>query len=71
MRDSFVFRREYAEAIKEMDAELAIEFIDALIDFALDGEAPFDKSSVTRSMILLVKDRIYEDIESLEEHNEQ
>lgn len=56
-RESFVFYRGFAEALKELDAETKSEFMDALCGYALDGELP-ECSGAVMAMFKLIKPQI-------------
>ena len=57
MRDSFVFYRSFAEAIRELDPEDRVLLIDILIDYALDDKQP-ECSGAVKGMFLLIKPQI-------------
>ena len=56
-RESFVFYRSFAEAIKNLDKETKADFLDALCAYALDGEEIDDKGVVS-ALMSLVKPQI-------------
>lgn len=57
MRDSFVFYRSFAEAIRELEPEDRVAIIDILIDYALDGKEP-NATGAVKGMFLLIKPQI-------------
>lgn len=56
-RESFVFYRSFAEAVKNMDKETKADFLDALCAYALDGEET-DCEGVVAAFMSLVKPQI-------------
>lgn len=56
-RESFVFYRSFAEAVKNMDKETKADFLDALCAYALDGEE-VDCEGIVAAFMSLVKPQI-------------
>lgn len=56
-RESFVFYRSFAEAVKNMDKETKADFLDALCAYALDGEET-DCEGIVAAFMSLVKPQI-------------
>lgn len=57
IRDSFVFYRSFAEAVKELDAETYKSAMEAILDYALDGIEP-QTTGIAKAMYLMAKPQI-------------
>lgn len=57
MRDSFIFYRSFAEAIRELEPEQKAQLIDGIIDYALDDKEP-DIKGVAKAMFSLIRPQI-------------
>lgn len=57
MRESFIFYRSYVEALKELPDENRLHIMDAVLRYALEGEAP-NLSGVEKAVFLLMRPQI-------------
>ena len=57
-RDSFIFYREYAEAIEPLPAEEAREVVSAIMHYSLDDEEIDINGTGSKAVFLLIKNRI-------------
>lgn len=67
-RDSFVFYRSFAEALKEVDSETKAAVVDMLCDYALDGIEP-EERGVALALFTLMKPQIDRGLHMLEGQN--
>lgn len=57
MRDSFIFYRSFAEAMKELEPEDKATLLEAIINYALDGKQPAC-TGAAKGMFHLIKPQI-------------
>lgn len=57
MRDSFIFYRSYVEALKELPDENRLHIMDAVLQYALEGDEP-NLSGVEKAVFLLMRPQI-------------
>lgn len=57
-RDSFIFYREYKEAIENLEDKQRLEFYDCITDYALYGKLPDGISPVIKSAFIIIKNRL-------------
>lgn len=60
-RDSFLFYRDWAEALKSYPIELKSELFDAIVDFALDGTEEENISDVAKLILATIKPKLIRD----------
>lgn len=57
-RDSYIFYREYKEAIENLEDKQRLEFYDCITDYALYGKLPDGISPVIKSAFIIIKNRL-------------
>lgn len=57
-RDSFIFYREYKEAIENLDNKQRLEFYDCITDYALYGKLPDNISPIIKSAFIIIKNKL-------------
>lgn len=57
-RDSFIFYREYKEAINDLKDKQKLEFYECITDYALYGILPDNTSTVIKSIFIIIKDKL-------------
>ncbi len=57
-RDSFVFYRSFYEAIKDLQKDIKLEVLTAIIEYALFGRQPENLKPFARGMFVLIKPNI-------------
>ena len=57
-RDSFIFYREYKEAIENLEDKQRLEFYDCITDYALYGKLPDSISPVIKSAFIIIKNKL-------------
>lgn len=59
MRDSFIFYKEYKEAIEDIkDDEKRLQFYDCITDYVFSGKVPENTNDVIYSLFVLIKDKL-------------
>lgn len=62
-RDSFIFYRDWADALKSYPMELKSELFDCIVDFALDGIEDSNKSEITKFIFATFRPKLVRDAE--------
>lgn len=57
-RDSFIFYREYKEAMESLEDKQRLEFYDCITDYALYRKLPDNISPVIKSAFTIIKNRL-------------
>lgn len=57
-RDSFIFYREYKEAINDLKNKQKLEFYECITDYALYGILPNNISPVVKSLFIVIKNKL-------------
>lgn len=59
MKDSFIFYKEYKEAIEDIkDDKTRLQFYDCITDYVFYGKAPKNTDDLVYSLFILIKDKL-------------
>lgn len=57
-RDSFIFYKEYKEAIENLKDKQKLEFYECITNYALYGNLPNNINPIVKSLFIIIKDKL-------------